>query len=144
MAVSAVFAVGIGASSLVFLGVFSDIRANEAVYEAVRGRLVVLAALWGVLLVGALWALRDFFGRLSRAIGSVQGESQRLTDAVAAGRLDVRAEPSAVVPEFRGVVVQVRREDRVAHIRGGGPESSAAPDDAGGRARVDPECEPEA
>jgi methyl-accepting chemotaxis protein len=104
MLVSAVFAVGIGASSLVFLGVFTDIRANDAVYDAVRGRLLVLAVLWGVLLVGALWALRDFFGRLSRAIRSVQGESERLTEAVAAGKLDVRAEAGAVVPEFRGVI----------------------------------------
>ena len=104
MLVSAVFAVGVGASSLVFLGVFRDIRASEALYEAVRGRLLVLAVLWGALLVGALWALRDFFGRLSRAIHSVQAESERLTEAVAAGQLDVRAEAGSVVPEFRGVI----------------------------------------
>jgi len=101
---SAFFAVGVAVSSLVFYGIFSTVRDNQAVYEAVRGRFAVLAAFWSVLLLGALWALRDFFHRLASAIGSVQSESQRLTDAVAGGKLDVRADPAAVVPELRGVV----------------------------------------
>jgi methyl-accepting chemotaxis protein len=101
---SGFFAVGVAISSFVFYGIFSAVQAQEAVYEAVRGRFITLGVLWSLLLGGALWALRDFFLRLSNAIGSVVTETGRLTEAVASGKLDVRADPAAVVPELRDVV----------------------------------------
>jgi methyl-accepting chemotaxis protein len=101
---SCVFAVAVAISSVVFLVILMRIRADEALFATVRSPLVVLGGLWVVLLAGALWALRDVFRRLARAIGGVQEESRKLTEAVAAGRLDVRADPAAVAPEFRGVV----------------------------------------
>jgi small subunit ribosomal protein S1 len=42
-----------------------------AVGSMVHGRVAVLAVFWGIVLAGALWALRDFFLRLTRYIGNI-------------------------------------------------------------------------
>jgi methyl-accepting chemotaxis protein len=54
-----------------------------------------------VMLVGGFLVARG----TRRTVRKLQGEAQRLRDAVAAGRIDVRAEPGAVSAEFAPVVV---------------------------------------
>jgi len=111
MALAGVFAVAIGFSSLLFFNTLETAgeSASPELRSVLHGRMVTLAVVWGVLLVGALWALRDFFIRLSRSIGGIQGQAQLLTEAVSAGQLDVRADPRSVAPEFREVVEGMNR-----------------------------------
>ncbi|HVP67267.1 MAG TPA: HAMP domain-containing protein, partial [Anaeromyxobacteraceae bacterium] len=120
MLLAGIFAVAVALSSAFFFSTLAAAvdGATPDVRTMVHGRMMVLAVVWGVLLVGALWALRDFFLRLSRYIDGIQEQGQLLTDAVSEGRLDVRADPGAVAPEFRSVVEGMNRTmDAFAPIR---------------------------
>ncbi len=120
MLLSAVFAVAVAISAFLF---FSTLQAategaTAEVTSMVHGRMAVLSVVWGIVLVGALWALRDLFMRLTRYIVGIQEQAQLLTDAVTDGKLDVRADPAAVAPEFREVVEGMNRTmDAFAPIR---------------------------
>ena len=111
MGLAAVFAVAIAASSLLFFNTLETAgeSASPELKSMLHGRMVTLAVVWGVLLVGALWALRDFFLRLTRSIEGIRGQAQILTDAVSDGKLGVRADPASVAPEFREVVAGMNR-----------------------------------
>jgi len=120
MLLAGVFAVAIAVSSALFFTTL--LSAGESATPEVKAmlheRMAMLGGLWGVLLVGALWALRDFFLRLARYIEGIQGQTQLLTDAVANGQLDVRADPASVAPEFRNVVEGMNRTmDAFAPVR---------------------------
>ncbi|HTP52423.1 MAG TPA: HAMP domain-containing protein, partial [Anaeromyxobacteraceae bacterium] len=120
MLLAGIFAVAIAISSGLFFTTLQAASegASPELKASLHSRMALLGGIWAVLLLGALWALRDFFRRLSRYIDGIQGQAQLLTDAVANGRLEVRADPATVAPEFRSVIEGMNRTmDAFAPVR---------------------------
>jgi methyl-accepting chemotaxis protein len=78
----------------------AHVAADRATTES-RSRLLWALGLGTSLLAGLVWALAR---SVHRVVAALCAEERRLTDAVQAGELAVRADPGAVGPEFRPVI----------------------------------------
>jgi methyl-accepting chemotaxis protein len=74
-------------------------RAAATSRKAVTGAVLATALGALVIVIVGIWLTR----RIGRALQQLQDQTAELSGAVLAGRLDARADPAAVDPEFRGI-----------------------------------------
>ncbi len=82
-------------------------RARERGRQAAaRGLATIAVAVLVAAVLTAVLALL-FYRSIRRATGTVVGESRKVSEALASGRLDLRGDPALVSPELQGIVLDL-------------------------------------